>query len=355
MEWKKYFKNRKKRERKDARAKFRVEKQAFDAAMNTVNQAQRQVDEWIQCTDVYTDELFWYNPVTDELTVELPSLEHYLPANYFVPDPPTDLPPGVTLDSTDEEDGAKPVTASKALRSKKSTKLADDAIPGGGGDRASEMDSDSDEEGEHPDGQPAAANEQASWKERSRSKAFRFQSTKTIDEEHFDDGVSAITAQASLHATVDEANIPLKTTEEATAGYPPSLDIRDPKLWKPLPLAASAASAALTSSPVRTETKQMIKGGDSVSSKSTATTATSLDVESVVFSYGPDSLRVGRPGKLVEPYVPPPATVKPAHVMELYNKVDIARKYISQSKFHQIPEMRVNEVLANPGSRRMNE
>jgi hypothetical protein len=380
FEWKKYFRNRKQRERRDARVKFKVEKQAFDAAMNSVNLAQKLVDDWVQCVDIYTDELFWYNPKENELSIEPPSLEHYLPMNFLVPDPPHDLPHGVGLETSSDEsedeananrrgrsrDNAmtkeqRQATAKKRLRkARKAAASKPSAIAGAGveSSRNTEKDGDSDDsddkllledkgDGEHDGDNENKAGQTASQFARSCSHAFRFSSSKQLqhEAEDFDDGVSALTALASLTVQIDEKRIKLQEAEDAAAAAviaaeeamkPPSPAIRDVKTWKPLQAPPVEAGALIP----------MASSRSFVSSASNSTQQS--QATDMLYAYGPDSLRVGRPGLLVEPYVPPVVSTKAPEILDLHRRVAVAREYINRSAAHQVPEQRAVTALENP-------
>ncbi len=71
--------------------------------MESVRSAQVLADFWIKCADVYTDQPFWKHKLTGEIVVDRPSIQNYLPPNFTVPDPPADLPPGISLDTSSSE------------------------------------------------------------------------------------------------------------------------------------------------------------------------------------------------------------------------------------------------------------
>jgi len=68
--------------------------------MESVRSAQLQVDMWIPQQDIYTDQLFWQHSLSNAITFEPPGLEHYLPSNFIIPDPPDPLPPDIPLASS---------------------------------------------------------------------------------------------------------------------------------------------------------------------------------------------------------------------------------------------------------------
>ena len=103
-EWKKYHFSRKQRERRDLRETWRVAIKGFNTAMESVRSAQVQLDFWQRYEDIYTDIPFWENKLTGEITTEKPSLNNFLPPRFQVPLPPGDLPEGVSLDTSSDED-----------------------------------------------------------------------------------------------------------------------------------------------------------------------------------------------------------------------------------------------------------
>ena len=77
----------------------------FDAAMQSVNSAQFQVDLWKKEVDVYTDRMYWRHSVSGKITFDRPGLQHYLPPNFSIPLPPEDLPPDVPLETSSSSSG----------------------------------------------------------------------------------------------------------------------------------------------------------------------------------------------------------------------------------------------------------
>lgn len=94
---------------------------------------QALVDEWEQCADIYTDEIFYVNKRTGDITTSKPGVEHYLPPHYEIPLPPVPLPPDVSYtsssESEEEDDGTGDVRIVKKPKLKKKKKRA-----GRGGD-----------------------------------------------------------------------------------------------------------------------------------------------------------------------------------------------------------------------------
>jgi hypothetical protein len=379
-----------------------VEKQVFDTAMNSVNLAQKLVDEWLQCCDVYTDELFWYNPKEQTLSVEPPSLEHYLPTDFTVPNPPHDLPPGVGLETSSSEDeaaaaesGARPRSRGRDIEKKKSRKgsakkqmrqsrktvkpstvIAEEMAKTGKKEKLDrDKDSDDSEEESHEHGKDAkrpSASEGGGGSTgktaggdfaRSRSRVL-LTSGKDHDFDYgaadgeFDDGVSAMTALASITAQIDEKKIRLTEVVADDEGSteqrrPLSAAIRNVKPWKALPHQVPGAVSGATTAPASmnalinlTSSRSL---GSLASSRSTNTSTSATESTDKMYVYGPDSLRVGRPGQLLETYVPPVVVSKPPEVMELHRKVAVAREYIGRSAAHQVPEQHAVVALENPG------
>lgn len=58
--------------------------------------------------DVYTDRCYWQHSRTHLITYDKPGLQHYLPPNFMIPDPPVELPPNISLvsSSSEEESGS---------------------------------------------------------------------------------------------------------------------------------------------------------------------------------------------------------------------------------------------------------
>ena len=83
--WKRWALNKLQRQRRDARAEFRISNKVFTAAMESVDIAQARVDMWSKSFDVYSDKPFWTHIMTKEVTVEKPGLHHFLPPSFNMP------------------------------------------------------------------------------------------------------------------------------------------------------------------------------------------------------------------------------------------------------------------------------
>ncbi len=144
-EWKKFHFTQKQRARRDLRAKWRDAIKGFNTAMESVRSAQALADFWVKCADVYTDQPFWKHKLTGEIVIDRPSIQNYLPPNFTVPDPPEDLPPGISLDtSSSESEGEWENNRIQMREAKSKDKNNDDD----NGDDDDDDDDDSEEGGE---------------------------------------------------------------------------------------------------------------------------------------------------------------------------------------------------------------
>ena len=84
--------NKKQRERRDIRKRYKMALRNFDAAMESVNNAQGQVEMWREGKDVYTDKPFWTHANNGNVTLDRPGLHHYLPPTFDIPEPPGIFP-----------------------------------------------------------------------------------------------------------------------------------------------------------------------------------------------------------------------------------------------------------------------
>ena len=76
----------------------------FEAAMESINIVSEHLNDWVQLQDVFTGRPFWQNSQTGQISMERPGFEHYLPITFRVPSPPTNLPAGISLMTSSEED-----------------------------------------------------------------------------------------------------------------------------------------------------------------------------------------------------------------------------------------------------------
>jgi hypothetical protein len=106
--WKKYTKDKTKRDKADLRNTFRLENKKFQADLINYRIAEAQLLMWKKYSDVYTDEPFWKHWQSGETVWVKPKIEDFVPNGFDMPKKPTPLPDEMGEDTTDsEEDEAK--------------------------------------------------------------------------------------------------------------------------------------------------------------------------------------------------------------------------------------------------------
>jgi hypothetical protein len=297
--WKKYAFTRKQRERRDLRANWKTAIKGFDAAMQSVRVAQGQVDMWELHTDVYTDQPFWTHKLTGEISVDEPGLQHYLPPSFRVPTPPPKLPDGFSLDtSSSESEGefmnkAKKRAASKR-KSKKSQGVQDQTEAKGGDENENEDDGEEDDSVDDGD-------------------RTSYEMSTTVSENDLSSTVSGL-----LPSIIQEEE--WVTENERVVG---------PKVWT-LPAIGGSFD----------EEK-------SVSSKSLNKSITSLNShlsEGSKFSYGPDSLSFGKPGRNGRALFQDDDILKEKPMTELEKRVVEAREYMKSTSYNSRAALELPDV-----------
>ncbi len=92
--------------RKDIRNEYKTATKALETVMESVRLARVQVALWEKFTDIYTDVPFWRHVHSGVVTNTEPGIQHFLPPQFYIPDPPKPLPPDVPYDTTSEEEEA---------------------------------------------------------------------------------------------------------------------------------------------------------------------------------------------------------------------------------------------------------
>jgi hypothetical protein len=114
--WKKYTRDKTKRDKADLRATFRLENKKFQADLINYRIAEAQLLMWKKYSDVYTDEPFWKHWQSQETIWVKPNIEDFVPNGFDMPKKPTPLPQDMnenTSDSEDEKGKFKPKGAFK--------------------------------------------------------------------------------------------------------------------------------------------------------------------------------------------------------------------------------------------------
>jgi hypothetical protein len=99
-EWKKWVRQKCRRQRADLRKKFRLEKKQYEADLITYHLAKAQVSMWKKQTDVYSDTPCWKNWQSGDMTWQEPLVEDYMPTGCGIPVKPTPLPIGMAEDTS---------------------------------------------------------------------------------------------------------------------------------------------------------------------------------------------------------------------------------------------------------------
>lgn len=55
---------------------------------------------WVSEQDIYNDQLFWQHKITKQISLNEPTIFHYLPPNFIIPEPPEPLPEDIDLQSS---------------------------------------------------------------------------------------------------------------------------------------------------------------------------------------------------------------------------------------------------------------
>jgi hypothetical protein len=68
--------------------------------MESVRSAQIQVDMWLKEQDIYSDEFFWQHKLTHAMTYDEPTVFHYLPPGFTIPEKPDPLPSDIDINTS---------------------------------------------------------------------------------------------------------------------------------------------------------------------------------------------------------------------------------------------------------------
>jgi hypothetical protein len=137
-EWKRWVRTKQRRVRRDMRMECRRAVRGFEAGMESINIVEELLEDWVQLEDLYTERPFWKNLKTGQIAMERPGYEHYLPMTFQVPTPPEELPTGISLEtSSDDDDELNKTTKTKnAPRKPKFEDNEEDDDEGRGGNNA---------------------------------------------------------------------------------------------------------------------------------------------------------------------------------------------------------------------------
>ena len=102
--WKKYTKDKTKRDKADLRATYRLELKKYHADLINYRIAEAQMLMWKKYSDVYTDQPFWKHWQSHETTWIKPKIEDFVPDGFNMPKRPKPLPDGMDEDTTESED-----------------------------------------------------------------------------------------------------------------------------------------------------------------------------------------------------------------------------------------------------------
>lgn len=89
--WKLWVKSKYDRYKKDEDIRYTAELKDFSTAMTSVHIAEVALADWMKCVDIYTDQIYWQHSVTNEISVDEPGVQHYLPAQFTIPPIPKRL------------------------------------------------------------------------------------------------------------------------------------------------------------------------------------------------------------------------------------------------------------------------
>lgn len=72
--------------------------------MESVRAAQILVDSWVREEDIYSDKPFWQHKITHKMTYDEPTIYHYLPPGFIIPEAPEPLPSDIDINTTSSSD-----------------------------------------------------------------------------------------------------------------------------------------------------------------------------------------------------------------------------------------------------------
>lgn len=88
---------------RDLRHECRRGVREFEAAMESIQIIDGALLDWEEHEDLFTMKPYWRNVKTEQISLDKPGYEHYLPCTFQVPMPPEPLPPGVDINSSSDE------------------------------------------------------------------------------------------------------------------------------------------------------------------------------------------------------------------------------------------------------------
>ena len=300
--WKKYAFTKKQRERRDLRLQWKTQIKGFDAAMQSVRVAQGQVDLWEKHTDIYTDQPFWTHKLTGEISMDEPGLHHYLPPSFRVPTPPPKLPDGFSLDTSSSESESEFMNRAKKRITSKRKKKSTTSKYG-----KSEVN----EENEDADNKEEEEEEEEEDDDDDERDELENNELSTVASEN---DISTVSILPPIEPDKEE----WITDSDRVIG---------PKGWSLPSIHGSDGN---------------VDEDKSVSSKSLNQSVISFNShlsERSKFSYGPDTLTFGKPGRNGRALFQEEESFKEKSMTELEKRVLEAREYMKSASYNSIVEL----------------
>ena len=333
--WKRWALNKLQRIRRDARAEFRTNNLMFTAAMESVEIAQANVDMWKKNIDIYTEQPYWINDLSKEVTDERPGLHNFLPPTFHMPEPPPPLPEGVSLEtSSDEsEDAFRKV---KASNTKKLKEIAKEKM-----EKAERLAREEKRKAKAAKKNKKYVSLGSSSESESDSSSSESDSEQGQDQAAGDvpDDISALSETSSVALQAQMELLPHLRRRKS--------DVHSPRDWTAAPgddMSIERGAARIqNASAEELATATMTVGAASVQFSLTKTLQTHSSA-ATKFSYGPDSLRSLRKGKPIfqdkEPREAPPT--------ELELRVGAAREWMVVHKPEELAKKEQFNVEPTP-------